>query len=382
MISRLSQHIGATPRCRIFSVFLLLVLFLFFAGHAHAGNVTLAWNPNAEADLAGYKIHYGTSSRLYTKHIDVGNVTNYIITNLAAGTYYFAATAYNTSGIESTYSSEVSTKIVTATCTYAIFPMSAQFGASGGAGMVQVTATPGCAWTARASSPMMITSGLSGSGDGTVAYSIPTNANASIITVAATIAGQIFTVTQEASSLTIIASAGTGGIISPAGSITVLRGAGKTFTITPYTGFAVAYVLVDGVSVGAVRSYTFPNVIKSHMIRAYFTPTVTMAATDATAAENPLNTGTITVSRTGSTAASLTVYYSGGGTATLNVDRKGLPGSLVIPAGASSAAITITPIDDTLVEGNETVVLTLKADAAYTIGSPASATVTILSDEQ
>ena len=110
-------------------------------------------------------------------------------------------------------------------------------------------------------------------------------------------------------------------------------------------------------------------------------PTVTMVATDATATENPVTTGTITVSRTGSTAASLTVYYTGGGTATMGIDRLSIPGRIVIPAGASSAAITITPIDDTLVEGNETVVLTLTANAAYTAGSPASATVTIISND-
>ena len=110
-------------------------------------------------------------------------------------------------------------------------------------------------------------------------------------------------------------------------------------------------------------------------------PTVTMVATDATATEKPVTTGTITVSRTGSTAASLTVYYAGGGTATKSVDRLSLTGSIVIPAGASSGAITITPIDDTLVEGNETVVLTLRANTAYTIGSPASATVTIISND-
>jgi hypothetical protein len=70
--------------------------------------VTLAWDPNSEADLSGYRIHYGTSSGSYTSVRDVGNELTCTVTGLTAGeTYYFAATAYNTSGLESDYSNEV-----------------------------------------------------------------------------------------------------------------------------------------------------------------------------------------------------------------------------------------------------------------------------------
>jgi predicted phage tail protein len=70
--------------------------------------VTLAWDPNSEADLSGYRIHYGTSSGSYTSVRDVGNELTCTVTGLTAGeTYYFAATAYNTSGLESGYSNEV-----------------------------------------------------------------------------------------------------------------------------------------------------------------------------------------------------------------------------------------------------------------------------------
>lgn len=54
---------------------------------------------------------------------------------------------------------------------------------------------------------------------------------------------------------------------------------------------------------------------------------------------------------------------------------------MTIPAGATAATITITPLNDALVELNETVVLTLSPNAAYTVGSSSSATVTIVSDE-
>jgi hypothetical protein len=110
-------------------------------------------------------------------------------------------------------------------------------------------------------------------------------------------------------------------------------------------------------------------------------PTVSIVATDAIATEAGPTTGTFTVSRTGSTAAALTVKYGVTGTSTGGTDRNALSGSLTIPAGSSSAAITITPINDTLVEGDETVVVTLSANAAYSIGSPSSATITIISDD-
>ena len=69
---------------------------------------------------------------------------------------------------------------------------------------------------------------------------------------------------------TIRASAGVNGTISPAGWTSVGEGGEQTFTITPDAGYAVAKVLVDGRSVGAVTSYTFRNVTQDHTIEAVF----------------------------------------------------------------------------------------------------------------
>ena len=60
------------------------------------------------------------------------------------------------------------------------------------------------------------------------------------------------------------------GSISPSGWVTVREGGDQTFTITPDAGYAVAKVLVDGKSVGAVTSYTFENVAEEHTIEAVF----------------------------------------------------------------------------------------------------------------
>jgi aryl-phospho-beta-D-glucosidase BglC (GH1 family)/ABC-type transporter MlaC component len=69
---------------------------------------------------------------------------------------------------------------------------------------------------------------------------------------------------------TITASAGANGSISPAGAVTVNEGASRSFTITPATGFRVDDVKVNGVSVGAVGTYTFNNVTSNQTITATF----------------------------------------------------------------------------------------------------------------
>lgn len=90
----------------------LLVLAFLFATKAVADDsgITLAWDPNPEADIAGYRVHYGTSSGSYSNTLDVGNTTIATLTNLTPGaTYYIAVSAYNSVNMESTLSAEVFT---------------------------------------------------------------------------------------------------------------------------------------------------------------------------------------------------------------------------------------------------------------------------------
>ena len=84
-----------------------------------AGSATLNWNANTESDLASYKVYYGTSARTgtdpkscgncgYTTVINVGNVTSRVLSNLTDGVrYYFSVSAIDTTGNESSFSSEV-----------------------------------------------------------------------------------------------------------------------------------------------------------------------------------------------------------------------------------------------------------------------------------
>jgi hypothetical protein len=85
-----------------------------------ATSVSLVWEaPTQNSDgspitnLAGYKIHYGTSSDDYTETVALNNASlnRYVIDNLKSGTYYFAITAYNAQGLESPLSGEITTSV-------------------------------------------------------------------------------------------------------------------------------------------------------------------------------------------------------------------------------------------------------------------------------
>jgi fibronectin type 3 domain-containing protein len=87
---------------------------------ASANSVTLLWDaPTTYTDgtpvtgFVGYKVYYGTASRVYTYVVDVQDKTTHTIDALTPGTtYYFAITAYDSSGIESDFSNELSTTIL------------------------------------------------------------------------------------------------------------------------------------------------------------------------------------------------------------------------------------------------------------------------------
>jgi hypothetical protein len=85
-------------------------------------------------------------------------------------------------------------------------------------------------------------------------------------------------------SYVIDASAGAGGTIAPAGNVNVGCGASQSFAITADPGFAIADVLVDGASVGAVESYAFTNVVANHSISASFASVVVNGPPDCSGA--------------------------------------------------------------------------------------------------
>gem|GEM_PF-1691659 len=88
---------------------------------------------------------------------------------------------------------------------------------------------------------------------------------------------------------TITASAGVGGTISPSGEVKVNHGSNQSFNINPNTGYDIQDVKIDGVSEGAIGSYTFSNVTSDHTIAATFkTKTYTVSVSSS-----PMEGGTV-----------------------------------------------------------------------------------------
>ena len=116
--------LGASSKTHLFKFRSLVVFIVSFLALtsviAFSAEIKLAWDPNTESDLAGYKIYYGTFARTgtdpkscnlcgYTAVVPIGNVATYTISNLVSGqTYYFSVTAFDTFQNESGFSNEVS----------------------------------------------------------------------------------------------------------------------------------------------------------------------------------------------------------------------------------------------------------------------------------
>ncbi len=242
-------------------------------GSAWGEGITLAWDANPEPTVAGYKVYSGTSSRTYSGNVDVGNSTNCFMAGLETGkTYYFAATDYSSTGQESGYSNEI-VYTVPASCSFSLTPSSQTWPSSGGSGVVNVVTGSACNWaTSGGTSWLYVTANSSGTGPGSVSFQVTANTTASSRSASLTVGGQTFTVTQSgySSSYSVIASSNAGGNISPSGTSKLLSGESKTYTISPKWGYNISAVQVDGVSIGAVSTYTLTNITANHTIRAFF----------------------------------------------------------------------------------------------------------------
>ncbi|GBL10997.1 poly(beta-D-mannuronate) C5 epimerase 5 [Microcystis aeruginosa Sj] len=112
-------------------------------------------------------------------------------------------------------------------------------------------------------------------------------------------------------------------------------------------------------------------------------PSITLAVSPASVTEDGTTNLVYTFTRSGSTTNSLIVNYTLGGTATLNTDytRTGTTNTVTFAAGSSTATVTVNPTADTIVEPNETVILTLASGTGYTVGTPNAVTGTITNDD-
>ncbi len=317
---------------------LLVVLGLAGLADAQTAQLTLTWADNSSnEDGFGIQRKIGTSGTYVQRATTGSNANSYVDVGLTPGTTYCYRTfAFNVAG-NSAYSNEAcgTTAALPSMTIAATTATATEVGPAAGVFTVSRTGATTAALT--------------------VNYTVGGTATAGSDYV--TLSGSL-TIPAGAASAPITVTPINDTLVEPNETVVVTLAANAAYTLGAPASATVTLVSDDVASL----------------------PTVTIAATTATATEAGPTAGVFTVSRTGATTAALTVNYTVGGTATAGTDYTTLPGSLTIPIGAASARITVTPINDTLVEPNETVVVTLTANAAYT-GAPASATVTLVSDD-
>ncbi|NTW27547.1 MAG: hypothetical protein HGA36_04440 [Candidatus Moranbacteria bacterium] len=303
------------------SIWMTMLMLVILASSAWGLSVSLQWDPNTETDLAGYNVYYSSDPSVSANPTSalVGNFTTTTIANLdSSKDWYFAVTAFNTTAVESAYSNIVS---VLANCTIiastgangTISPIGTRVIAAGGSQTYTFPPDPGYQVSnvivdnGSVGSPSSYTfPNLSNNHTISVSFSaIPRNivttagANGTVsplgsiwisnglsqlveikpnscyksnVTVDGTSLGSLLsypfnnvtanhTLSATFSPLTfsINATAGAGGTISLPGYSFAACGSSPTYTFKPNSGYFVSNVLVNGVSVGAPSSYTFPS---------------------------------------------------------------------------------------------------------------------------
>ena len=261
MLSSVFRRLSDAESLRL-ATLAAFVFLILCASRLQAATVTLAWDPNPEPDIGGYIISYGTSSGSYSTAVDVGKVTTWGVSLSPGFRYYFAAQAYNTGGLRSGFSTEVSTNVVqpAAPSIASLSPTSgnvgtpvtingASFGATQGTSIVLfngIVATP-TSWSANA-----------------IVATVPVGATTGAVTV--TVGGvasnsATFTITSPAPSITSLSPTsgpiGTSVTISGAnfgatpGASTV-RFNGTAATPTGWNTGAIVVPVATGATTGAV----------------------------------------------------------------------------------------------------------------------------------
>ncbi len=240
-------------------------------------SVDLSWSVSTDnVGVSGYKV--------YRNGVQIGTspTTSYSDSGLsAATTYQYTVSAFDAAGNESAKSASI--QVTTLPVTYSLNTAAINGSVTRDPDLVSYTQGASVTLTAVPNTGYQF-SGWSGDITGTTnPVSIAMNSNKTI------------TADFALKTYTIIASAGTGGLITPSGSISVTYGQNQAFSISANTGYKISDVLVDAVSVGAVSSYTFTNVTGPHSITANLTliPPPTLPAAPTNLTPTALSGGTI-----------------------------------------------------------------------------------------
>jgi hypothetical protein len=253
--------------CLALMLIVAFAVLIGFSSGALAAQAVLAWNASTDSSVTGYKVYYGTQSGTYQAPIGAGNNTTYTLTGLSASqTCYLAVTAYSSTQ-ESPYSQEMACDFITAgtDSNGQITPVGTTALSAGGSQTYTIVPNSGYQISA------LVVDGQQTSPAASYTFSNVSGCH--------TISAVFVPATPVIVSYAISASGGSGGSISPSGTVNVAVGAGETFRITQQANYQIATVTVDGVSVGAVSQYTFDSVGANHTIAATFAASYTITAT-------------------------------------------------------------------------------------------------------
>ena len=199
-----------------------------------------------------------------------------------------------------------------------------------------------------------------------------------------------FNVSGTATLTTDFAQTGAATVTASAGTLSFASGqSSKTITINPVADAILESDETVTLTLATATTYSIGTANAATGTILNDDPRVSLAVTTASLLENGTGNATYTFTRTGSTAGSLTVNFTVGGTATFDSDYLAIgatsfgetSGSVTFNAGQATKTVVIDPVGDNLLESNETVVLTVIAGDAYVIGPPTAATTTITNDD-
>lgn len=239
-------------------------------------------------------------------------------------------------------------------CSFTVSPSSQSFGASAGSGSVAVTTQAGCSWTAVSSASWLtITSGSSGSGNGTVGFSVAANPGTSQRQATITVQGQVFTVTQTPPLVpdlvvTQVAGPSCGGIGGTGQFTATVLNQGNGFASATSTGFYLSTdstVNTSDLLLGSCGTSSLnPN--QSTQCSAILTIPNTPGTYFIGAIANDSNAGVIE-SNTGNNALA-------GGQITVSGNCPGALGTILVQANLNGNPITLTSGSFTLIGPRET----------------------------
>jgi hypothetical protein len=394
---------------------------------AQSTPVTLAWSPSPDSLVVGYNLYYGEVASTQTNKLDVGPALGATVSNLQAGVnYYFFATAYDASTIESepsnfnthapapvTYPDLVirsvnyipdSPAAGEAVSFSAVIANEGTAALPDGLGVrvsFSINGAPAVAWTSLANA-------LLPGQSATVSPSAGAwTAIAGIHTLTATVddldvlsesneANNLFQTTLPVSATPPPTNNSTQSVTlawSPSPDNTVVgynlyygevvgtltnklnAGPALTATVTNLSAGVTYFFFATAYDASGVESE--PSNFITNTVGAVTTPLVSLALDQTTVAEGDARGAVVVIQRSGGSAGDLSVGLQFSGSAANGLDYLPVPGTIVIPAETNSVALRLIPIANGVADGGRIATLNLVPHASYQIQSPGSDTLLI-----